>query len=73
MASEIAERNRRIVERFLTEGVLAGRLDVFDELCDPASSTMPQRRRPARASTLSSASSVSLVQPCRISGGAIGS
>jgi hypothetical protein len=29
MASEIAERNRRIVERFLTEGVLEGRLDVF--------------------------------------------
>ena len=35
MAGEIAERNRRIVERFLTEGVLEGRLDVFDELCDP--------------------------------------
>jgi hypothetical protein len=35
MASEAAERNRRIVERFIAEGVLAGRLDVFDELCDP--------------------------------------
>jgi predicted ester cyclase len=35
VASEIAERNRRIVERFLTEGVLGGRFDVFDELCDP--------------------------------------
>jgi len=32
---EIAKRNRRIVERILTEGVLEGRLEVFDELCDP--------------------------------------
>ena len=33
MGSEAAERNRRIVERFI-EGVLEGRLDVIDELCD---------------------------------------
>jgi len=30
----MTERNRRIVERFIIEGVLEG-LDVFDELCDP--------------------------------------
>ena len=35
MASEASEQNRRIVERFITEGVMEGRLDVFDELCDP--------------------------------------
>ena len=35
MGSETAEQNRRIVERFITEGVMEGRLDVFDELCDP--------------------------------------
>jgi len=35
MGSEAAEQNRRIVERFITEGVMEGRLDVFDELCDP--------------------------------------
>jgi predicted ester cyclase len=34
MASEMTERNRRILERFIAEGVLEGRLDVFDELCD---------------------------------------
>jgi SnoaL-like domain len=34
MDSEMTERNRRIVERFIIEGVLEG-LDVFDELCDP--------------------------------------
>lgn len=33
MGSEAAERNRRIVERFI-DGVLEGRLDVIDELCD---------------------------------------
>ncbi len=33
MGSEAAERNRRIVQRFI-EGVLEGRLDVIDELCD---------------------------------------
>ena len=35
MASEMAERNRRIVERFIAGGVLEGRLDVIDDLCDP--------------------------------------
>jgi predicted ester cyclase len=35
MVSEMTEGNRRIVERFIAEGVLEGRLDVFDELCDP--------------------------------------
>src|SRR5215207_11334818 len=35
----------------------------------PVSSTMPRRRRPARVSMLSSASSGSLARPCRISGG----
>lgn len=34
MDSEMTERNRRIVEQFIIEGVLEG-LDVFDELCDP--------------------------------------
>ena len=33
MGSEAAEQNLRIVERFI-EGVLEGRLDVIDELCD---------------------------------------
>jgi len=28
MASEMTERNRRIVERFIAEGVLEGRLEV---------------------------------------------
>jgi predicted ester cyclase len=36
MESEAAEQNRRVVERFITEGVTEGRLDVFDELCDPS-------------------------------------
>jgi predicted ester cyclase len=34
MGCEEAVRNRRIVERFI-EGVLEGRLNVVDELCDP--------------------------------------
>ena len=34
MGSDVAERNRRIVERFI-EGILDGRLDVVDQLCDP--------------------------------------
>ena len=36
MLSEAAEQNRRIVERFVTEGIIEGRLDVLDELCDPS-------------------------------------
>lgn len=34
MGSDVAERNRRIVERFI-EGILDGRLDVVDQLCAP--------------------------------------
>jgi hypothetical protein len=34
MGSDVAERNRRIVERFI-EGILDGPLDVVDQLCDP--------------------------------------
>ena len=69
MASEMTERNRRIVERFIAEGVLEGRLEVLTSTATPVSSTMPPHRRPARVSMLSSASSGSLVQPCRIRGG----
>jgi predicted ester cyclase len=35
MGSEVAEQNRRVIERFI-EGVLEDRLEVMDELCDPA-------------------------------------
>lgn len=34
MGSDVAERNRRIVERFI-EAILDGRLDVVDQLCAP--------------------------------------
>ena len=34
MGSEAAEQNRRVVERFI-KGIIEGRLDVVDELCDP--------------------------------------
>ena len=34
MGNDVAERNRRIVERFI-EGILDGQLDVVDQLCDP--------------------------------------
>ena len=34
MGSEAAEQNRRLVERFI-KGIIEGRLDVVDELCDP--------------------------------------
>jgi predicted ester cyclase len=33
--SELAERNRRIIERFIDEVILDGRLEVLDELCHP--------------------------------------
>jgi len=33
--SELADRNRRIVERFIDEVILDGRLEVLDELCHP--------------------------------------
>ena len=47
MASEMTERNRRIVERLIAEAVLDGRLDVIDELCDPGvinHAAVPQAR-----------------------------
>jgi hypothetical protein len=50
MGSDVAERNRRIVERFI-EGILDGRLDVVDQLCAPGSSTTRRRRKLATGST----------------------
>ena len=68
MGSEEAVRNRRIVERFI-EGVLEGRLNVVDELCDPGlinHAAAPQARDGIDEP---SASLVSLAQRCRISDG----
>jgi hypothetical protein len=50
MLSEAAEQNRRIVERFVTEGIIEGRLDVLDELCDPSVTIMRRRHRLAKVS-----------------------
>ena len=50
MGSDVAERNRRIAERFI-EGILDGRLDVVDQLCAPGSSTTRRRRKLATGST----------------------
>ena len=46
MGSEVAEQKRRVIERFI-EGVLEGRLEVLDELCDPGLINHAARRRPA--------------------------
>jgi predicted ester cyclase len=35
MDSDAADRNRRVIERFIAEVVMEGRVDVLDELCDP--------------------------------------
>jgi hypothetical protein len=51
MASEVTGNYRRIVVRFITEGVWEGRLDVLDELCDPGVINHAAARSPARRSS----------------------